>query len=146
MKSHTCRPDNQPQAGGKAMKIGTGREKKWLLVIVLAIFVLNAMDGLLTVFWVLNYHAVEANPFMQDTVHNHPVLFIIVKMSLVLLGSILLWLLRNRPLAVIGLFAVFLVYYFVVIYHMREFDVPLIMEWLKTPPSAPHPDSIPVQH
>ncbi|MFA6033678.1 MAG: DUF5658 family protein [Myxococcota bacterium] len=115
------------------MKIGTPAEEHSLLVVVLAISILNVIDGVLTVFWVINGRAVEANLFLKGIVHGHPATFIIVKMSLVLLGTVLLWLLRKKPAAVISLFIAFLLYYYVVLYHLGELDVAVIRHLASTP-------------
>jgi len=56
---------------------------------------------------------------MRDLVHEHAVLFVVVKVTLVTLGSYLLWRQRQRPAAVVGVFLVFLVYYGILLYHLQ---------------------------
>ena len=41
-----------------------------------------------------------------------------MKLSLVALGSLLLWRYRNRPLAVVGIFLAFFVYYCLFVYRI----------------------------
>ncbi len=98
--------------------IGTLQHFRWLEGIVKAVLVLNLVDAVLTLIWIQTGLATEANPVMAALVHNSPIAFILAKVALVSLGSGLLWRLRTRPLAVIGIFAVFLAYYFLILYHL----------------------------
>ena len=41
-------------------------------------------------------------------------------MSLVRLGSCMLWRLRHRPLAVVGIFLVFFGYYLLLLFHLKQ--------------------------
>ena len=106
--------------------IGTPEQDKWLAGIVKAIFVMNVLDAFMTLVWVHTGRAVEANEFIADLVHNYPEGFVAVKLLVVALGSFVLWRLRKRPLAVIAIFAAFLAYYFLVIYHLRALDLKLL--------------------
>ena len=45
-------------------------------------------------------------------------LFVVVKLTLVMASTWLLWRHRERPLAVVGIFAAFLVYYSILLYHL----------------------------
>ncbi|MFK7895884.1 MAG: DUF5658 family protein [Myxococcota bacterium] len=101
-----------------ASTIGTAQHFRWLEGIVKATLLLNGIDAVLTLIWIQTGLATEANPVMADLVHHHPVTFVLAKVALVSLGSGLLWRLRTRPLAVIGIFAVFLAYYFLILYHL----------------------------
>jgi hypothetical protein len=98
--------------------VGTPRQFRWLHGIVKAIIVLNVLDAIFTLFWVHAGLAKEANVLLQDLVSNHTVLFMVMKLILVSLGSFLLWRYRRQPLAVIGLFFVFMVYYYLLLYHL----------------------------
>jgi hypothetical protein len=106
--------------------IGTPQHFVWLELIVKAILVLNAVDAVLTLLWVHTGRATEANPLLAELVDSHPVLFVSVKLTLVALGSSLLWHFRRRRLAVIGIFAGFLIYYYLLLYHLGGFDLRLI--------------------
>ncbi|MBW1806789.1 MAG: hypothetical protein JRJ87_01255 [Deltaproteobacteria bacterium] len=108
------------------LKIGTPEHFKWLKGIVATTIILNVIDGILTIMWVFSGRATEANPLMSQLIEANPVLFISVKMALVFLGTILLWRLRQRALAVIGIFVAFMVYYAVLIYHLSEMNLHLI--------------------
>ena len=99
-------------------QIGTPQHFRWLEGVVKAVLVLNLIDAVLTLVWIQTGLATEANPVMAELVHNSPVAFILAKIALVSLGSGLLWRLRTRPLAVVGIFAVFLAYYFLILYHL----------------------------
>ena len=108
------------------MKVGEEKHFAWLRSIVGVVFILNVIDGVLTLFWVFTEKAEEANPLMAELINLHPVLFITGKMLLVLLGSLLLWKLRERPVAVISIFFVFMVYYFVLLYHLKAMNLQLV--------------------
>ncbi len=109
-------------------KIGTPVQFVWLRRIVLSVIVLNAADAALTLIWVWRGQAIEANPMMADLCHNNPLLFVIVKMALVVLGSIFLWRLRKNRFAVISIFVVFLVYYWLLLYHLRYMNIGIIQQ------------------
>jgi len=47
------------------------------------------------------------------------------------LGSVLLWRLRTRRLAVIAIFIGFLAYYWVIVYHLGSLDLSLLGALLK---------------
>jgi hypothetical protein len=98
--------------------VGTPEQFRWLKGIVGAILVLNVADALLTVFWVQQGRAEELNPFLRSLVHQQPALFVAAKFCLAALGAWLLWRLRKHRLAVVGLFLLFLAYYWVVAYHL----------------------------
>lgn len=99
--------------------IGTPEHLGWLNGVVKSILVLNLVDAVFTLWWVRAGFAHEANPLLRDLVEHHALLFVLGKLSLVGLGTLLLWRLRHRPIAVVGIFAMFLVYYGVVLYHLQ---------------------------
>ena len=112
------------------MQIGKPEHFLWLKGIVGSVFILNVLDGILTLWWYFSGRATEANPAMSNLIKTHPLLFIIVKMTLVALGSYLLWRLRHRALAVIAIFIAFMVYYTVLVYHLQHMNLYIIIEWL----------------
>ncbi len=85
-----------------------------------AVIVLNLLDAIFTLWWVGSGLAVEANALLADLVHDHPLRFVLVKLGLVSFGSALLWLERRHPLSVIAIFAAFLLYYLVFLYHLHS--------------------------
>ena len=99
-------------------KIGTPEQFRWLLGIVKVILALNLLDAIFTLTWINAGLAREANPLLAEIVRNHPVRFAAVKLGLVAGGSLLLWRYRSRPLAVVGIFVAFLVYYLLLLYHI----------------------------
>ena len=119
------RPLRPERIGSRTAKIGTIQHFRWLKNIVLATLVLNVLDAIFTVIWISSGLATEANPMMADVAHTDPGLFVTVKLLLVGLGSFLLWQQRKRPGAVIGIFIVFLAYYFVVLYHLQAMNLRL---------------------
>jgi hypothetical protein len=112
------------------MKIGEPRHFRWLEGIVTMVFILNVMDGILTLVWLFTEQATEANPLMDNLIKIHPVLFISVKMALVFLGTALLWRLRQKATAVIAIFVAFICYYAILIYHLGAMNVDIILEWM----------------
>ncbi len=103
----------------EALAVGTPQHFRWLYGIVKAVLVLNLLDALFTLWWVRTGLAVEANALFADLVSERPIMFVLAKLGLVSLGSIVLWLRRHHPLAVIAIFGAFLVYYLVLLYHLR---------------------------
>ncbi|MBM4371127.1 MAG: hypothetical protein FJ098_05710 [Deltaproteobacteria bacterium] len=103
------------------MRVGTDEQIRWLPGLIGAIFILNAVDAVFTVYWVLGKDTWEANPFMDELLARHPLLFLGVKLFLAAAGSWLLWRYRHRPLAVVGLFGLFIVYYWLLAGHLYMF-------------------------
>ena len=108
-----------PSALRAGMPIGTPQHYRWLNGIVKALVVLNLLDAIFTLVWVRSGLALEANPLIDELVNDHALGFVLVKLGLVGLGSWLLWRRRRRPVAVIGIFAVFMAYYLVLLYHIN---------------------------
>lgn len=106
--------------------VGTAAHFGWLEGFVKAVLVMNLFDAVLTIYWISTHKAIEANPLLADLAHLHPLGFVLVKLALVSLGSGLLWRLRQNPLAVIGIFAAFLGYYFLLIYHLKALNPQLM--------------------
>jgi len=98
--------------------LGTEQHFRLLRVFVIAIIVLNIFDAIFTLFWVNAGMAREANVLLRHLVHNYPVLFVIVKFTLVLAGTYILWKYRDNKYAVFGMFGVFLIYYALLLHHL----------------------------
>lgn len=122
-------PLTDDQIGTQTRRIGTAEHFRWLETIIRVVLVLNMLDALLTLVWVYSGFATEANPLMEDLVHNHPVMFVVVKFSLVTLGSVLLLRLRKRPMSVVAIFFAFLAYYCILLYHLQAMDLRLFRRW-----------------
>lgn len=101
------------------LRVGTPQQFEWLRGIIKAVLIFNLLDALLTLVWVRAGLAREANTLMRDLVNDHAVLFVVVKVGLVSLGSWFLWSKRERPTAVIAIFVAFLAYYFILLYHLQ---------------------------
>ena len=101
------------------LRIGTPQQVRWLDGIVKTVLVLNLLDAVFTLVWVRAGLAREANALMRDLVNEHAVLFVVVKLGLVSLGSLVLWRRRTHAAAVVAIFVVFLVYYFILLYHLQ---------------------------
>jgi hypothetical protein len=109
--------------------IGTEQQFRWLLGIVKVLLVLNLLDAIFTLIWIYAGLAREANPLLAELIINHPVLFAAAKIGLVTLASLFLWRLRYRPLAVVGIFIAFLVYYFLLLYHIGYLSMLVRNTW-----------------
>ncbi len=105
--------------------IGTVQHFSWLERIMQVTLVLNVLDAIFTLWWVLTEQATEANPLMAAAIQTHPVLFVVVKCALVGLGSWLLWRYRRRPLAVVSMFLAFMTYYAILLVHLTAANVGL---------------------
>ncbi|MDH3601433.1 MAG: DUF5658 family protein [Candidatus Tectomicrobia bacterium] len=99
--------------------VGRPHQFRWLHGLIQAILILNLLDAVLTLFWVRTGLAEEANAFLQLVVNEHAVAFVMAKTTVVALSSLLLWKRRYHPLAVIGLFVAFIVYYCLFLHHVR---------------------------
>ena len=99
---------------------------EWLKGMIAAIFTLNVLDGSLTIYWLWVRGAREANPLMNHLIGLDPVLFMAGKLTLVALGSVLLWRLRHHAATATAIFGLFLVYYVLLLYHLRELDLGLL--------------------
>ncbi len=108
------------------MEVGKPQHFRWLRGIVATVIVLNLIDGVLTLYWVMSGMAVEANPLMDVLLERHPLLFILLKLGLVMMGTYLLWRLRRRAAAVVAIFLVFLVYYWVLLLHLSAMNLGLL--------------------
>lgn len=103
--------------------LGSPQHYRWLHWIVCTVLVLNLIDAVLTLFWVWAGVAIEANDLMAQWVIRAPVVFVAIKLSLVSLGTWVLWQRRDRAFAVVGIFAVFLVYYWILAVHLDYIGV-----------------------
>ena len=101
------------------MFTAASQNERWIEGIIGALLVLNLCDAVFTLLWVRLGLASEANHLMRELVEEHAILFMVVKIGLVALGSLLLWRRRHRPVAVVAIFGAFLVYYAVLLYHLR---------------------------
>ena len=104
---------------GGGLTIGTGEYVRFLNGIAKWLIVLNLLDGIFTLIWVEHFGAGEWNVMMRDLVYQSPLLFMLVKLTVVSLGTIFLWRHRSRALAVISLFVAFFSYFLVVLYHLQ---------------------------
>lgn len=109
---------SESTAESSGFQVGTETHFRWLNGIVKAVLVMNLIDAVLTLLWVRTGFATEANPLISQIVEQHAFLFVASKLTLVFLGTAMLWRLRREPLAVVGIFAAFLVYYAVLVYHL----------------------------
>jgi hypothetical protein len=101
------------------LQIGTPQHFGWLRGIIMAVLIFNLLDAVLTLIWVRAGLASEANALLRDLVNDHAVLFVVVKLGLVSLGSWFLWNRREHASAVIAIFVAFLAYYFILLYHLQ---------------------------
>ena len=106
------------QPATRRLQVGTPQQFRWLYGIVQCVLVLNLVDAVLTLIWVRVGLAAESNTLIDELAKEHALVFVLVKLGLVGMGSWLLWSWRESPLAVVGIFAAFVAYYLVVVYHI----------------------------
>ena len=111
--------DLQATSERSGLRIGTPQHYRWLHAIVKSVLVLNLIDAVLTLFWVRSGFADEANTLMDELVNGNALLFVLVKISLVGMGSWRLWRHRQSPFAVVGIFVAFMAYYVILLYHLQ---------------------------
>jgi hypothetical protein len=102
-----------------ALPIGTDEQFRWLDGILKAIVIMNLLDAVLTLGWIQAGLAEEANAFLRDLAHGNAMGFMLAKIGLVSPGALLLWRYRERPLAIVGAFGAFLIYYLVLLHHLQ---------------------------
>lgn len=115
-----------PDAGPPPAWLGTPQQFAWLEGVVKWVLVLNVVDAVLTLMWISAGMATEANPLLEPLVQNHPFSFVTAKLSMVSMGTLLLWRHRDRPLAVVATFVAFLAYFFLFLYHLYALDLRLL--------------------
>jgi len=84
-----------------------------------ALIVLNLLDALFTLYWIQAGLAVEWNALMRDLVVENAIVFVLVKLTLVSLGSYWLLQYRGHRLVGAGLMVSLLVYFGVILHHLR---------------------------
>ncbi len=89
-----------------------------LLLIASMVVLLNLFDAVLTLVWVHADIATEANVLWGDLVSSAPMLFMLVKLTLVSVGVGFLWWAREHRLARVGLYVVFTAYALVFAWHL----------------------------
>ena len=115
------------------MRIGSPEQIRLFAQILVFIIALNTVDAVLTVAWVYSQEAEEWNPWIAGLISGEGsvIPFLAVKNALVMLGCFLLWKLRSRPLAVIGGFLLFLVFFMVFLYHLVRWRQ-MLDRWLES--------------
>jgi hypothetical protein len=83
-----------------------------------AVVILNLLDAVFTIIYTNAGYASEANPLMAVALASTPVVFVLAKVSLVSLGVLLLWRVRDRAFAAFGIVATAAAYALVVLYHL----------------------------
>lgn len=101
------------------LAIGTSEHFRWLYAIAKWVLVLNLLDGVFTLIWVQYFGAAERNFMLSDLVETNALLFMLVKLTLVSLGTLFLWRYRSNALAVISMFLAFFSYYLVLLVHLE---------------------------
>ena len=83
-----------------------------------AVVILNLLDAVFTMIYTNAGYAAEANPLMSVALASTPVVFVLAKLSLVSLGVLLLWRVRHRTFAAVGIAASAATYALIVAYHL----------------------------
>ncbi len=111
--------NSNPPVVGARFAVATPQQLEWLDGMVKAVIVLNLFDIVFTLVWVGAGRAEETNLLLSSLVNELPVMFALVKILLVSFGSFLLWKHREHAFAVVGIFFIFFLYYYVLLHHLR---------------------------
>jgi hypothetical protein len=101
------------------LKTNDKKEPVWFAAFIVALLIMNGVDGLMTIVWVTTARAVEINPLMALLLDIHPALFMGFKCTLVSLGAILLWRHRKNTLSVLSLATACAAYFIVLTHHWK---------------------------
>jgi len=94
---------------------------RYFLHLIVLLNILNAFDASLTVYWVTNSIAEEANPLMEFLLALSPWLFASVKITLVALGSYLLYAHRSSRVSWLATCCCLLVYVWLMTVHYQVY-------------------------
>jgi hypothetical protein len=96
------------------------QSRPFVAIAAATILVLNLIDAVFTLLYTGTGVAAEGNPLMSGVLHASPTGFMIIKLSLVSLGVLMLWRLRARRAAAVGLVATAMAYSTLLFYHLSE--------------------------
>jgi len=82
------------------------------------VIVLNLLDAMFTLAYTRAGVAIESNPLMGRMLTAGPLVFMLAKLALVSCGVFVLWRLRHRRSARIGLVAMSATYATLIVYHL----------------------------
>jgi hypothetical protein len=94
--------------------------RTWILVAAGTVLILNLVDAVFTLLYTGAGLATEGNPLMDQVLSHSPVGFMAIKIALVSCGVMLLWRLRQRRAAVVGMVASAMAYCSLFVYHLSE--------------------------
>jgi hypothetical protein len=92
--------------------------RRWLHRIAVGVVICNLIDAVFTILYTDLGLAREANPLLEPALADSPLLFMLIKLSLVSMGVALLWRLRHRRAAAAGLIASGAAYCWLIAYHL----------------------------
>ncbi|HVV81998.1 MAG TPA: DUF5658 family protein [Kofleriaceae bacterium] len=105
------------------MPAAVGRAVRWAACLVV---ILNMVDAVWTLAFVRAGAADEGNPLMDQALAYGPILFMVAKLTLVSLSVLLLWRLRHRRSATVGLFSAAMTYLLICGYHVSHASALLV--------------------
>jgi len=92
-------------------------------ILIILIIIFNLIDLASTLWLIENGLAVEANPFMKETMDMGIGFFIFIKLFLVLGGLYILKKNKNRKAAKIGIWAAFVTYFVLMLYFLFNTNI-----------------------
>lgn len=98
----------------------TEKARPFVTIAAATILILNLVDAVFTLLYTGTGVAAEGNPLMSGVLHASPTGFMIIKLALVSLGVLMLWRLRARRAAAVGLVATAMAYSTLLFYHLSE--------------------------
>ena len=84
-----------------------------------SLIALNVFDAFMTLMWTHHEIAEEINPAMLYLLSLSPVLFVVVKLTLVFLGSVLLWRMRQFKITEYTCYLLNVVYVIIALIHLN---------------------------
>ena len=94
----------------------TSKPKDFISGLLVFLVLFNVIDALFTVVW-LSLGIPEANPIMARFSQS-PVVFVLLKMTVVCWGSLILWFHREKKLASYGVYGLSCFYFGVTVLHV----------------------------
>jgi hypothetical protein len=92
--------------------------RPWLRLVAGVLIVLNLVDAIFTLVYTEGGVATEANPLMATALGASPIAFMLAKLALVSFGVLVLWRLRYRRSAAVGLVGAATAYAWLVVHHV----------------------------
>mgnify|MGYP003629131779 CR=1 FL=1 len=85
--------------------------------LIILIF-LGFFDAVATLVWINHEYATEANPLMAALINHNQALFLAIKLTVTLGCTAILWKIRDRAIAKVGVILALIVYLYILYKHI----------------------------